>query len=40
VWNKKIDKEILGGVILKFQDTILDLSMAGRIEALAEEIKK
>ena len=40
VWEKKIDKKVLGGVILKFQDTILDLSLAGRIEALAEEIKK
>ena len=40
MWEKKIDKEILGGVILKFQDTVLDLSLAGTLKALAEEIKK
>ena len=40
VWEKKIDKQILGGVILKFQDSILDLSLATRINALAAEIKK
>lgn len=40
LWEKKIDKSILGGVILKFQDTVLDLSLAETLEALAEEIKK
>ena len=40
VWEKKIDKNILGGVILKFQDTVLDLSLAETLEALALEIKK
>ncbi len=40
IWEKKIDKQVLGGVILKFQDTILDLSLAARINALAAEIKK
>jgi F-type H+-transporting ATPase subunit delta len=40
IWEKKIDKNILGGVIIKFQDTVLDLSMLESLEALAEEIKK
>lgn len=40
IWEKKIDKDILGGVILKFQDTVLDMSLAETLEALAEEIKK
>lgn len=40
IWEKKIDKNILGGVILKFQDTVLDISLAGILETLADEIKK
>jgi len=40
IWEKKVDKQILGGVILKFQDTVLDLSLAETLEALTLEIKK
>ncbi len=40
IWEKKIDKNILGGIILKFQDTVLDMSLAETLEALVEEIKK
>lgn len=40
IWEKKIDKQVLGGVILKFQDTVLDLSLAETLEALTLEIKK
>lgn len=40
VWNKKIDTTILGGVLLKFEDTVIDVSLSQAIEALTEDIKK
>jgi F-type H+-transporting ATPase subunit delta len=40
VWNKNIDKTILGGVLLKFEDTVIDISLSQAIETLTEDIKK
>lgn len=39
-WQENIDERILGGAILKYGDTILDLSLKNTINSLAEEIKK
>jgi len=38
--GKKIDKDILGGVIIKYSDKILDGSMQARISALKEKMVK
>lgn len=38
VWQKEIDKDLFGGVVIKYNDTILDLSLATTITSLADHI--
>jgi F-type H+-transporting ATPase subunit delta len=38
VWQEKIDEKIIGGVIIKFQDNVIDLSVKGNLDNLKKEI--
>lgn len=40
VWEKEVNHDLLGGAIIRYGDTVLDMSLAQRLNALAEEIKK
>lgn len=40
VWEQEVDKNLLGGVVVRYGDKVLDLSLASRLAQLAEEIKK
>lgn len=40
VWEKKIDKELLGGAVIRYGDKVIDLSLAASVERLAEAIKQ
>ncbi len=40
IFEELIDPTVLGGVIIRYNDTVLDLSARERIAAMAEEIKK
>ena len=39
VLDKVIDKDVLGGIIVSYGDTILDMSLATTVDQLVEEIK-
>ncbi len=39
VWEKEIDKALLGGAVIRYGDKVLDLSLANRVGQLAEEIR-
>lgn len=39
VLEKVIDKDVLGGIIVSYGDTILDMSLATTVDQLVEEIK-
>jgi len=38
--SRKIDKDILGGVIVKYDDKILDLSLKTKLEELRQVLKR
>lgn len=38
VWHKEIKPELLGGVIIKYNDTVLDISLTTRLNELVEKI--
>ena len=38
IWEKHVDKALLGGVIVRYGDTILDMSLVSRVQALKETI--
>lgn len=40
IWEKEVDKKILGGVVIEYGDTVLDLSLAARLDSLVETINK
>lgn len=40
VWEKKINKELLGGAVIRYGDKVIDLSVAASVERLAEAIKQ
>jgi F0F1-type ATP synthase delta subunit len=40
VWNEVIDEDILGGAIIAYEDSIIDLSLADRVSGLAARIKE
>lgn len=40
VWEKAVDKDVLGGVILQYGDTIMDMSLANTVTELAKEISR
>ena len=37
-WNKEVDKDILGGFILEFDDQVVDASVRGKLEKLKREL--
>ena len=37
--NEKINKDIIGGVQLKYGDTLIDNSISSRIGSIAKELK-
>ncbi len=38
VWDKHIDKTLLGGARIRYGDTVLDMSLASRVQSLKESI--
>ena len=38
--DKKIDKDILGGVVIKYDDKILDISLRTKLEELRQVLEK
>lgn len=39
-WEKEIDETVLGGVVVEYGDTVLDMSLAHRLNSLVETINK
>jgi len=39
-WEKEVDETVLGGVVLEYGDTVLDMSLATRLDSLVETINK
>ncbi len=39
-WEKHVDQSLFGGVVIRYGDIVLDLSLATSVEQLAVEIKK
>lgn len=40
IWKKEINTSVLGGVVIEYGDTVLDLSLAARLDSLVETINK
>lgn len=40
VLEEKVDKNVLGGVVLKYGDKIVDNSLKGRVESLGRSLEK
>lgn len=40
VWEKEIDKDLLGGVVIQYGDTIMDMSLANTVQDLANDISR
>ncbi len=40
VWEKEIDKELLGGAVIRYGDKVLDFSLTSRVRDLKEVISR
>lgn len=38
IWQKEIDKSLLGGAVIHYHDTVLDLSLKNTVDSLIESI--